>query len=188
MTDEFLAAFRMISLNPRRKEFELRTAQTVGNALKALITCLDRLGEPSATEEVDRVAKQMLESEFRSTSDLFPDSEPFVLQAEMGLAAKALKTLEFMVDAHSRAAELGVEKVLGWLDTLVTGESSRSSWSTTTPLQASRSRTRRTGRRSWRRCCRCCPSGCTSPSPRAKVGGVGECGWTGWLAGVSAGA
>ncbi|CAD5232126.1 unnamed protein product [Bursaphelenchus xylophilus] len=110
LTDEFLAAFRMISFNPRRKSFEKETVDTVGSTMKALINCLNQLDSPRSEEEIERATHQMIEN-----------SEPFVLQAEMGLAAKALKTFEFVVLAHEIAAELALPKVLYWLRALIAG-------------------------------------------------------------------
>ncbi|CAD5223767.1 unnamed protein product [Bursaphelenchus okinawaensis] len=110
LTDEFLAAFRMISFNPRRKSFEEETVTTVGNTLQALINCLNQLDSPRNEDEIERATQQMIEN-----------CEPFVLQAEMGLAAKALKTFEYVVLAHNIAAELALPKVLYWLTALITG-------------------------------------------------------------------
>lgn len=52
----------MIVFNPRKKTLDLRTIGIVGKALQGQMNCLALLEGTRANEEIERTAKQMLES------------------------------------------------------------------------------------------------------------------------------
>jgi hypothetical protein len=53
---------------------------------------------------------------------MIENCEPFVLQAEMGLSAKALGLLEKVIMASDLAGEIILPRVFYWSYTLITGE------------------------------------------------------------------
>lgn len=49
----------------------------------------------------------------------FTDSEPFVLQSEMGMSGRSLALLDLLTECHPKMSKTIIEKVLMWLIMIV---------------------------------------------------------------------
>lgn len=106
--DDYLTAFRLLCLNPNLSPKDDSALRAISEAFPAMIRALTGMGED--TSELDLVARTMLEN-----------CEPFVLQAEMGLSARALNLLECLARSDGVLAGEVVPKVLYWINALLTG-------------------------------------------------------------------
>ncbi|KAI6186221.1 MMS19 nucleotide excision repair protein [Aphelenchoides besseyi] len=109
MLENFLTGFRMLALNPQNRSKDRESVEIVGRSLKAVLKTIERMPD-NAEKVINDITNEMLEN-----------CEPFVLQAEMGLASKAFLLLEKMATSSQYTAKSIVPKVFYWLYALITG-------------------------------------------------------------------
>uniref|UniRef100_A0A915BEJ6 MMS19 nucleotide excision repair protein n=3 Tax=Parascaris univalens TaxID=6257 RepID=A0A915BEJ6_PARUN len=106
--DDILAGLRMIALNPAANSSIM--PQQILDAVKATIEKLSN-GSERGSEAIDYICDEFLEN-----------SEPFVLQSEMGMSGRSLALLDLLTECHPKMSKTIIERVLLWLIMIVKGE------------------------------------------------------------------
>ncbi|KAI6190232.1 MMS19 nucleotide excision repair protein [Aphelenchoides bicaudatus] len=106
---DILAGFRMLCLNPKNHGANSETLVVIGDTLKVLLDTV-KSDVQNSEQTLKEMAKTMLEN-----------CEPFVIQPEMGLSAKALGLLEKMSVANELICDIILPRVFYWTYVLISG-------------------------------------------------------------------
>uniref|UniRef100_A0A7E4VK91 MMS19 nucleotide excision repair protein n=1 Tax=Panagrellus redivivus TaxID=6233 RepID=A0A7E4VK91_PANRE len=103
--DDYLTVFRRVCLNPSNKS----THEIAAGARHGITAVVKAFSKDAET--IKTISDTMVEN-----------CEPFVLQAEMGLTAKALNILAIVAQADPKAAEIVLPQIMYWLSTLINAD------------------------------------------------------------------